>query len=140
MTFVLDSSLALAFVFEDEATRGTDEILESLGEGRVATIPPLWRWEVGNALLTAERRGRITRLDSHRYLVALQTLPIEIDDHALREAWSACLLLARTHQLSAYDAAYLELATRRGVDLGSLDAALRRAAAAEGVRVLPERL
>lgn len=140
MIFVLDVSLAMAFVFQDEATVRTDEILDSLGQDAEAITPALWRWEVGNVLLLAERRGRITVSDSHRHLTALQTLPVETDEDASRAAWNASLLLARTRKLTLYDAAYLELAIRRGVPLGTLDRELRRAAKAERVQLLPRRL
>ena len=140
MTFVLDSSLAMAFVFEDEGTPRTDRVLDSLGGGDEAVTPSLWRWEVGNALLMAERRKRITAADTNRHLAALQALPISADENAFQEAWTASLLLARAHELTLYDAAYLELAIRLGVPLGSLDTELRKAARAEGVNLLPEEL
>ena len=140
MTFVLDASLAMAFVFEDEATPRTDRVLDDLGEGNEAVTLPLWPWEVGNVLLMAERRKRITVADSNRHLSALQSLPIAMDENSSREAWNASLLLARAHQLTLYDAAYLELAIRLGAPLGSLDTELRKAAKAEGVKLLPEKL
>jgi predicted nucleic acid-binding protein len=139
LNFVLDSSLAMAFVLADEATAETDKILDTLGQGAKAFTPALWRWEVGNVLLMAERRKRITAAQSSRHLAALQALPVETDEDASREAWNAGLLLARKHHLSLYDASYLELAIRRGVPLGSLDAELRKAAKAEGVKLLPEK-
>jgi predicted nucleic acid-binding protein len=140
VNFVLDSSLAMAFVFRDEATPETDQILDSLGQGAKAFTPALWRFEVGNVLLMAERRRRITQAECHRHLTSLQSLPVELDDNAWGEAWSATPLLARQRQLTLYDAAYLELAIRRGVPLGSLDGDLRKAAKAEGVKLLPERI
>ena len=140
MNFVLDSSLTMAFVLQDEATVETDKILDTFGQGAKAFTPALWRWEVGNVLLMAERRKRITQAESHRHLNSLQSLPVESDDNAWREAWNATPLLARKHQLTLYDAAYLELAIRRGVTLGSLDMDLRKAAKAEGVKVLPEKI
>ena len=99
----------MAFVFSDEATAGTDEILDSLGRGAKAFTPALWRWEVGNVLLMAEKRKRITAADSRRHLNALQRLPIEQDEDFPREAWNATPILARKHGLTVYDAAYLEL-------------------------------
>jgi len=140
VTFVLDSSLAMAFVFEDEASPKTDRVLDDLGVGDEAVTPSLWQWEVGNALLMAERRKRITAVDTNRHLAALQALPISADENAFKEAWTASLLLARAHKLTLYDAAYLELAIRLGVPLGSLDTELRKAAKAEGVKLLPEEL
>ena len=140
MNFVLDSSLALAFVLKDEATAQTDKVLDSFGQGAKACAPPLWRWEVANVLLMSERRKRITQAEAHRHLTLLKSLPIEIDDAALDQAWSATLLLAQKHKLTSYDAAYLELAIRRGVALGSLDGELRAAAKAEKVPLLPEKV
>lgn len=130
----------MAFVLQDEATAETDKILDSLGQGAKAFTPALWRWEVGNVLLMAERRKRITQAESHRHLASLQSLPVELDDNAWREGWNATPLLARKHNLTLYDAAYLELAIRRGVPLGSLDTDLRKAAKAEGVKLLPEKI
>jgi predicted nucleic acid-binding protein len=140
VNFVLDSSLTMAFVLQDETTAETDEILDSLGQGSIAFTPALWRWEVANVLLTAERRKRITPDESHQHLSSLQSLPVELDDNAWREAWNASLLLARKHQLSLHDAAYLELAIRKAVPLGSLDTDLRKAARSEGVKLLPEKI
>jgi predicted nucleic acid-binding protein len=140
MSFVLDSSLAVAFVLQDEITQVTDDVLDSLGEGVEAFAPALWRWEVGNALAMAERRKRITEADTHRCLTALQSLPIHVDEDAWREAWNATFLLARKYQLSVYDAAYLELAIRRRLSLASLDTDLRKAAKAEGLGLLPGNL
>jgi predicted nucleic acid-binding protein len=140
VTFILDSSLTMAFVLQDEATAETDKILDSLGQGAKAFTPALWRWEVGNVLLMAERRKRITQAESHRHLTSLQSLPVELDDNAWREAWNATLLLARKHQLTLYDGAYLELAIRKGAPLGSLDSDLRKAAKSDGVKLLPEKI
>lgn len=138
MSLVLDSSLTLAFFFEDEATPETDDVLDSLGKGAKAVTPAIWNWEVGNVLLLAERRKRITPAEAHQHLTALGTLPIEVDTDAQRAAWNATFLLAKKHQLTLYDAAYLELAIRRGFPLGSLDTDLRKAAKAEGVQLLPK--
>lgn len=140
MNFVLDSSLTLAFVFKDEVTQDTEKILDSLGRGSKAFTPALWRWEVGNALLMGEKRKRLTATESNRHLTLLHALPIEIDEAGPREAWNAAPVLARKHQLTLYDAAYLELALRRGLALGSLDTDLRKAAKVEKVPILPEKI
>src|SRR6266404_4955212 len=113
----------MAFVFQDEVTAETDKILDSLGQGSKVFTPALWRWEVGNVLLLAERRKRISQAEAHRHFSLLQSLPVEVDDRAWHEAWQATFSLARKHQLTLYDAAYLELAIRRGSPLASLDAA-----------------
>ncbi|HAB19940.1 MAG TPA: type II toxin-antitoxin system VapC family toxin [Verrucomicrobiota bacterium] len=140
MNFVLDSSLALAFVLEDEAAPATDQILDTLGQGARALVPALWRWEVANVLVLAERRKRISSAAAHRHLAHLKSLPIEVDETALEEAWSATHLLAHKHKLTSYDAAYLEMAIRHGLALGSLDVELRSAAKVEQVPLLPAKL
>ena len=137
MNFVLDSSLALSFVLKDETTAQTDQVLDSFGQGAKAFVPALWRWEVANALLMAERRKRLAPADVHRHLTQLNSLPIEVDDAALDQAWTATQLLAQQHKLSSYAAAYLEIAIRRAVALGSLDRELRAAAKAEKVFLFP---
>lgn len=140
MNFILDSSLTMAFVLADEATIETDKILDNLGQGGKAFAPALWRWEVGNVLLMAERRKRITAAESQHHLQLLQSLPVDLDENAWWEAWDATPRLARKHHLTLYDAAYLELAVRRGLPVGSLDTELRKAAKAEGLKLLPEKL
>ena len=137
MNFVLDCSLALAFVLADEATADTDKILDRFGQGEKACVPALWRWEVANVLLNAERRNRITQAEVTRNLSLLNSLPVLVDEAASDEAWHESLLLAQKHKLTSYDAAYLELAIRHGVALGSLDQELRAAALAESVAVIP---
>lgn len=137
MNFVLDCSLTAAFLLEDEATTETDEILDSFGRGAIAFVPALWRWEVANLLLMAERRKRIGSADVIRHLAQLKKMPIEVDDEALDQVWNTTSVLAQKHRLTAYDAAYLEVATRRTLGLGTLDTDLRKAAKAEKVPLLP---
>jgi predicted nucleic acid-binding protein len=138
MNFVLDSSLAAAFVLEDEATPETDKILDGFGLGARAFVPALWHWEVANLLLMAERRKRIGSGDVLRHLVQLKMMPIEVDEEALEQTWNSTSRLAQKYQLTAYDAAYLEMAIRRNVGLGSLDTDLRKAAKAEKMPLLPK--
>jgi predicted nucleic acid-binding protein len=138
MNFVLDSSLALTFVFTDEATPATDAVLDSLGQGAKAFVPALWRWEVANVLLVAERGKRITQATAQQHLSQFKALPIEVDDAALDQVWTATHALGQKHKLSSYDATYLEMAIRLAVALGSLDSELRAAAKVEKVPLLPE--
>jgi len=97
MNFVLDASLAAAFVFSDEATPETDKIPDSFGQGASAYVPAFWRWEVANLLVMAQRRKHITQADRHRHMRRLKTLPVEIDDAALDEAWNVTLAPAEKH-------------------------------------------
>lgn len=137
MNFVLDSSRALAFVRVDEANAATDRVLDSLGEGAKAYVPALWSWEVVNVLVLAERRGRITEGQALRHAAHLRALPIETDGAAVEASWQNTRSLAHKHKLSVYDAAYLEMAIRHGLPLGTLDGQLRAAAIAEDIAVIP---
>ncbi len=137
MNFVLDASFALTWVLKDEATPQTDKVLDSLGRGAKAFVPALWRWEIANALLGIERRKRATQAEVQAHLLFFQSLPIDIDEMALNQAWSATQLLAQRHNLTSYDASYLELAIRRGLPLASLDGALQIASKSEKVSLHP---
>ena len=95
-----------------------------------AIVPPLWHYEVRNALLAAERRGRVSQNGTTERLDSLKALPIRTDgDTNLQAAFN----LAREHGLSFYDALYLELAKRLGTTLATLDRKLAGAALAEGL-------
>jgi predicted nucleic acid-binding protein len=131
-TFVLDGSVTLAWGFEDEADDYAAAILERMPDLQ-AHVPSLWPLEVANALLVGERRGRITPADTARFLAILGAFPITVDEETVAHAWADTLHLARAHNLSAYDAAYLELAIHRGLPLSTLDGKLQAAAAAVGV-------
>lgn len=140
MNFIADCSITMSWLLRDEATPATDKVLDSLGSGSTALVPALWRWEVSNVLLIAERKKRITRSEAASHLSLLSTLPIEIDESSSAQAWRGTHLLAQKHKLTSYDAAYLELAVRKGFALASLDEALRIAAKAEKIDLIPERI
>lgn len=130
--FVVDASVALAWCFPDEKALYPQAVLDSLAGDR-ALVPSHWPLEVANSLLVGERRKRSTQADTVHWLGFLTTLPITLDDETPARAWSDILDLARRHDLSEYDAAYLELAIRRGLPLATLDRPLRAAARAVGV-------
>jgi predicted nucleic acid-binding protein len=135
--FILDGSLTMAWCFEDEASPETDEIQDWLTTGTRAYVPTLWHLEVANVLWACERGQRIKEADSTQFLAVLAALNIVTDDQTERHASQSTLSLARRHALSVYDAAYLELAMRLGLPLGSKDDPLRKVAQAVGIRVLP---
>lgn len=135
MCLVLDSSAALAWVYSEETTAEIREVFERvLAEG--AWVPTLWRLEVANILEMGVRRGRTDATFRDATLADLALLPIQTDAETDRQAWSATLRLAVRHRLTLYDAAYLEVAIRRGLPLATLDAELRAAAKAAGVTLL----
>lgn len=133
---VVDSSIALTWCFEDEASPETDLLFERIRD-QGAVVPALWHLEVGNVLLQAERRGRIGRADLTMRLALIAVLPISVDQETTSRAWRETLLLARAENLTAYDAAYLELAERRGLPLITKDNELGAAARRLGVIVFP---
>jgi len=133
MPVVVDTSVTLAWFFEDETTPETEAALDLLSHDEAA-VPALWRLEVANALLVAERRKRITEAQGARFLDALARLPIRVDDTGPSSA--ALVSVGRQHSLSAYDAAYLVLAERLGAPLATLDKSLATAAQTAGVALL----
>ncbi len=136
MAFVIDSSVALSWLLPDERPSRADALADRLAiETPVA--PALWTLEVGNALLAARRRDRLTDRDLDRLLDVFGSLPIEIDALPARESLPEIVTLARKHRLTTYDAAYLELSRRRNLPLATLDARLAEAGRAEGVALLP---
>ena len=130
--FVLDCSVALAWYFQDEANAYARSVRQALAK-TTAVVPALWPLEVANILVLGERRGRSTTADAAKWLGYLQWLPIRVDEETPARAWSDILPLARTYELSSYDAAYLELALRLGLPLASLDDPLKAAATSAGV-------
>ncbi len=134
MAFVLDCSVAMAWVFPDEATEETGRLRDSLLAGR-AFVPAIWPIEVGNVLRVATGRGRIGVGDWARIRTNLEAMPIEIEPVATSRVWGSVLGLAHERRLSVYDAMYLELAVRMRLPLATLDRALAAAGSAAGVEV-----
>jgi predicted nucleic acid-binding protein len=130
--FVLEGSVTIAWLFHDEADSYADAIVARLPALEML-VPRLWHLEVANVLLVGERRRRCTQADVTTWLSYLSGLPIILDSATEAHAWTDTLNLARQQRLTAYDAAYLELALREGVPLATLDAKLRTTAQALGV-------
>jgi predicted nucleic acid-binding protein len=131
---VVDASVALAWCFPDEASEYADGVLVTL-KGRVIVVPAVWGLEIANALLAGERRKRLKQPEILRFLALLDGLSIVQDGQAVSESVSNVLPLARDYDLSAYDAAYLELSVRHAVPLATLDAKLQKAAQRAGVKI-----
>ena len=135
MSFVLDASVALAWCFHDERTPTTDLLLEQL-DAEQAFVPGLWTLEVGNILLSACRKQRITPAKANEFLNLLNELDIQIDDSTAILGFHDIFLLAHSENLTTYDAAYLELAMRLGLPLATRDKQLANAASKMGITVL----
>jgi predicted nucleic acid-binding protein len=132
MAFVLDCSVTLPWFLEDERTAFTDSLLFAAKRSEY-WVPGIWCLEFPNALLVAERRRRIDRLHRIEALDQIPKLQIKVDAEPVD--LKAVSAVAEKHDLSTYDAAYLELAMRQGLGLITLDRDLADAAAAEGVPV-----
>ena len=132
MRFVLDASIVAAWALQDERSDEGEKLLLKVCANQAICPGQLW-YEVRNALVVAERRGRMNPEDSDRFLADLENLPIDFH-HDCDSAIT--MRLARVHKLSAYDAAYLQIAIQMQIPLATLDRKLESAARREGVTVL----
>lgn len=132
---VIDASVALAWCFKDELTDAVARLRDEL-QSKTVAVPQLWAIEVANVLALAERRGRITSAESAQLIALLEAFNMEIDGETAALAFTRVLDLAREQRLTAYDAAYLELAMRLGVPLASKDRELCDAAERVGVKAM----
>jgi predicted nucleic acid-binding protein len=134
VNFVLDASVTLSWCFEDEGGDYALRVLETLRASEAVAASP-WPLEVANGLAVAERRGRLDAATARRFMELVLALPIAVEPMSRSPALTGAYDLAHRRSLSAYDAAYLELAIRRAIPIATLDARLREAAVAEGVEV-----
>jgi predicted nucleic acid-binding protein len=136
MPFVLDSSVALAWVLPDEANLTLDLLCDRLTDD-IALVPPIWPLEIGNVLLLAMKRGRLTDKDMKQLITELRALPLEIDSTSTNQALEETMTVAKKYDLTTYDASYLELAKRRALPLATLDDKLRQACVSAKISLLP---
>jgi predicted nucleic acid-binding protein len=127
--------VTLAWFHQDERTEALDALLVRATESG-PWAPSLWPLEVANGLQQSARRGRITLGQRDAALAALALMPVAIDPETGIQAWTETLDLSTRFTLTVYDAAYLELATRRSLPLATLDRPLRAAATTLGVPLL----
>jgi predicted nucleic acid-binding protein len=132
MAFVLDCSVTLPWFLEDERTEFTDSLLFSVKTTEY-WVPAIWCLEFPNALLVAERRKRIDRGRRLEALDQVARLLVRVDNEPI--VMKAVSGIAERHDLSTYDAAYLELAVRLSAGLITLDRTLAQAASLEGIAV-----
>ncbi|MBS0530649.1 MAG: type II toxin-antitoxin system VapC family toxin [Proteobacteria bacterium] len=133
MRFVLDASITLCWCFRDENQSVADQAAQLLLEAGQALCPAIWWFEVRNAMLAGIKRNRASEADVRAFLSDLPFLKIDVEG---LPGDSEIFALASRHNLTFYDAAYLELARREKIALATLDRALARAAAAEGVALI----
>jgi predicted nucleic acid-binding protein len=139
-TYVLDNSVTMTWLFADEKREDCDALQQELAGASKAIVPEHWAVEVANAMVIGERRKRIVSTSLQPFIDVIDSLQIENDKASRRKIFSETLALARQHGLTAYDAAYLELALRLGIPLASLDSSLRKVAQSLGVEVFPKQV
>ncbi|HET9743707.1 MAG TPA: type II toxin-antitoxin system VapC family toxin [Terriglobales bacterium] len=132
---MLDSSATLAWIYSEETTSAIVEVFQHVTEAG-AWVPSLWRLEVGNILEMGIRRGRHDARFRDATFADLSLMSIRLDPETDRQAWTATAKIVSRYRLTYYDAAYLELAQRRGLPLATLDSDLRKAAKAEDIALL----
>lgn len=133
--FVVDNSVVMTWCFEDETSKYAEQVLDSL-EYATGLVPAIWPLEVCNVLLVAERRKRIGQADSTRFIALLNELPITVDQEPPERMTREIFALAREHDLSSYDASYLDLAMRKGLPIATLDKDLLAASERSNVPIL----
>jgi predicted nucleic acid-binding protein len=134
--FVLDASVTVAWCVEDERTKFSEGVLDLLAQGAQALAPTIWPLEIANALLTAERRKRISLARITTLLQTIAALPISVMPSDAKFVFEQMLPSARQHGLALYDAAYLQLAMQHGLPLATIDERLRRSARVAGVELV----
>lgn len=125
--FVVDTSIVMSWCFEDEENSYAEDVLESL-EFAQALVPAIWPLEVGNVLLVAERKKRLSQAAVVRFLALLDGLPITVEQETRERMLKEIVSLAREHGLSTYDASCLDLAMRLDLPLATQDTSLAKAA------------
>lgn len=137
MSIVADASVALAWFFEEEQTAQALGILDKI-EKEGLLVPSLWWSEIENGILMGERRGRKELAQSEAFLKLIQALPIEADETPRYRLSQDILRIGRQFQLTSYDAAYVELASRESAVLATFDESIRRTAQKLKIQVLPK--
>jgi predicted nucleic acid-binding protein len=125
--FVLDASVVLAWCFPDKNAAMAQHVAGMFKQGGAAVAPSFWPHEVLNTLLAGERRKRISKELVRSFLDDLATLPIVLEQFPATVVFDRIERLSREHGLTAYDAAYLDLALDSGLPLATLDEELARA-------------
>ena len=112
-TLVLDASVFLSWLFPDEENEWSKQLVFNLGEEDRVVVPAHWLVEIANALLVGSRRKRIKTEQIAAFLGQLAIIPVEIESALSLEDAERVAALGAKHSLSAYDAAYLDLALRK---------------------------
>lgn len=131
---VLDASIPIGWMVDAPAPRLALRALHLLQSGTIGVVPDLWYYEVSNALIMAERRGRASAQVVSSHLSDIERLAAFLELSPTTP--SALVAAARQSGLTVYDAAYFELALRRNLPLATLDDKMRAASQRAGIALL----
>lgn len=131
--FVADASVAIAWIHPAQATSETEAMLDGLAAGDSLVVPALWALEVANAITVLRRRRKLSPEEARMAIAIVRELPASFDHDGASVAFTRLVELAWEHDLTIYDAAYIELAIRRQLPLASNDAAMKQAALRAGL-------
>lgn len=134
-SFVVDNSVVMTWCFKDKTNQYADAILDCLSDA-TAFVPSIWPLEVVNVLLVAERKKRLSEADSVRFITLLSQLPIIVEHERPERLMKDLLALARSNNLSSYDASYLDLSMRKGIPIATLDTRLITASKKTNIPIL----
>lgn len=134
-SFVVDNSVVMTWCFKDKTNQYADAILDCLSEA-TAFVPSIWPLEVVNVLLVAERKKRLSEADSVRFITLLSQLPIIVEHQRPERLMKDLLALARSNNLSSYEASYLDLSMRKGIPIATVDTRLITASKKTDIPIL----
>ena len=137
--FVVDASVALCWYFEDQSSAYTEAVFDRLAQGDQAVVPAIWPLEMVNGLVVAWRQKSIRTDQLEDFITDLKDLPAEVEAQGSERAYSTVFRMSCRHQLSCYDASYLDLAIFQGLPVATLDRNLRAAAKRSGVEIFDPR-
>jgi len=135
-SFVVDASVAFAWIHPNQATDATNKLLSEVEEGAVIVVPPLWFSEVANSLLVLQRRKKLTLEERRVALETLLKLTLTVDEEPGKVAFGRTSEIAEQCNLTVYDATYLEVCLRRKLALATRDDGLAVAAKKAGVKLI----
>jgi predicted nucleic acid-binding protein len=142
MQLILDNSVTMRWLFNDGSPSDqtyAKYVLTSIANS-IVIVPGVWCLEVANVIAKAESKYGLTEARSSEFIQALQQMNIQVDPETARYALSDTLQIARRYNLSSYDAAYLELALRKGLPVATLDEGLQKALKKAGAKRFTSKL
>jgi predicted nucleic acid-binding protein len=133
---VVDASLMMAWLLNEPALTTGFDVNEILSDSQVS-VPSHWPIEISNALRTNLMGGRLGPVDFHAIVERLDLINVRVEPSIELDEIISLAQLAAAHNLTTYDAAYIQLALSRRCALATLDNAMRRVATKLGVNLLP---